>query len=171
MKMFVANCTQQHQDFLYRVPESTSPRLARIDIGAQVQLSGELTQQQIDSIIAQHAKYGLVRADEVDRTRPFIGLCYTIDRPVNINAMKAAVEHNRGVLDARGKKIREEAAIATQNQMAQNDPGLKAIEATIVEDRKDGGTPEVNETYRVDPNAAANRTVGRRRPRRRASDE
>jgi hypothetical protein len=149
MKLYVANCTKQVQDFVYRVPETLGPaRMQRIEIGRQVPLSGDLNTKQIDSIIEQHAKYGLVPADEVDRTKPFIGMCYAVDKPVPLTRMQSAIIHNDEVLALRGQHLRQEAAVAVNNAMEDQAPGsgLKELEMTIVEDqRKDGSSPEVNE--------------------------
>lgn len=132
MRLYVANCTNQHQDFIYRLPEAPGTRLQRIEIGQQTVLSGDLNQLQIDAIIEQHRPYGLVEVSEIDRTKAFIGLCYSVDRPIKVDKIRTAMEINTGVLNARGEQIRREAAVATSNTLEESAP-LKALEMEVVE--------------------------------------
>ena len=142
MKLYIANCTNQAQDFNYRLPEANSVRRQRIEIGQQIQISGDLAQTDIDAIIAQHAMYGLVRADEVDRTKPFIGLCYNIDKPVTLTKIQSAFSHNQDVLTKLGHEIRKEAAVAASAHIESINEGgqrLTNLVMDIEEDTKDGG--------------------------------
>jgi hypothetical protein len=156
MRMYVGNCSQQVQDFYYRVPEeaqgrSSGLRMQKIDVGSQVIISGNLSTPQIESIVAQHAPYGLIRVDEIDRTRPYIGLCYDVDRPIPVNKLKYAIEHNREVLIKRGEEIRKETAVAVNQQLEEVAPGLTKSEFTLQEE-KTGTGPEhepLNEALRV----------------------
>ena len=117
-KLYVANCTQQNIDFVYRVSEpSNSVRRQPIPIGGQILISGLLSEGDVNHIVNQHAVYGMVRVDEIDHAKPFIGLCYDVDRPVPAKRIIYALEHNQDVLIGLGKKIREESAIALNNQV------------------------------------------------------
>ena len=165
MKLIIANCTQQNHDFLYRTIESKSVRMQPIPIGGQAVISGELTSEDIDYIISQHAQYGMVRVDEVDRTKPFIGLCYSIDKPIPVERLRIALAHNNSVLVERGRKIRQEAAIAVSDVLEQQTTGLQALEMSIVEQPKDGSEPEINEGVRVSRTEAP--TSPKEQPRRR----
>jgi hypothetical protein len=157
MRLYVANCTQQIQQFMYRVPETDGAmaggmRVQPIEIGQQIAVTGDLNKIQVDSIINQHKKYGLIPVEEVDRNRAFAGLCYSIDKPVPVNKLLYVMQVNRTVLDLRGKKTRLEAAIAV-NQQVENtmDDQLKKLEFEVKEE-KSGTGPEhepVNEALRV----------------------
>lgn len=177
-KMYVVNCTQQVQDFVYRVPESSGMRSQQIAIGGYVQLSGELNKIQIDVIVAQHARYGMVAEEEVDRTKAFIGLFYTIDRLPKLTKIYGAITHNVNVLQDRGKKNREEAAIFTSAAIENNVPNgaLKQLEMSVVEERRNGrevtDEPSIAEGVRVDrehkgPPVPETRAEQRRRNARR----
>lgn len=148
-KMFVANCTRQVQDFSYYLPESRAPRVQPIPVGGQIRISGELTPMDVEAIVKQHAKYGLVSAAEINRTKVFIGLCFSLDKPVPIDTMRQVLTSNVVVLRERGRIIREEAAVAVNNALSEENPSLTSLEMSVVEDRKDGGTPEVAEGVRV----------------------
>jgi hypothetical protein len=152
--MYIANCTQQVQDFIYRLPETPGPRSQRIDIGSQVQISGDLSTPDIDAIVRQHATYGLVSVDEVDRTKPFVGLCYSVDKPVPVAKIKSAIAHNYDVMVERGKELRKEAAVATESSLVERGAGPAALEMSVVEETKDGSDPTFNEGLRVTRNEA-----------------
>lgn len=154
MKMFIANCTKQVQDFHYRLPES-GVRMQRIEIGQQVQLAGDLSQPGVDAIVDHHKRYGMKSVDDARKARgQFTGLCYSFDKPVKIDDMQIVLQKNDDVLTTRGQTLRKEAAVATSAAITQNQgSGLKALETSIVEQPKDGGEPEVQEGVRVDQTA------------------
>ena len=151
MKLYVANCTQQVQDFVYRTVEMPSARTQRIEIGGQVRLSGDFSTPQVDSIIDQHRKYGLVRVDEIDRTKPFIGVCVSIDKPVDVEKIKVALQHNVAVLEERGREIREHAAVAVNNAWEEQMGGgqLSKLEMSFVEEDAAGKQAEIAAGVRV----------------------
>lgn len=167
MKMYVANCTQQRQSFMYRVPETNGSgmmggmRVQDIEIGGQTALSGDLNKFQIDAIVSQHARYGLVAVDEIDRTRgAFTGMCYSIDKPVPVNKLLYVINANRGVLDLRGQAIRKEAAVAVNQQVESQmgdsvsgarPPQLEKLEIEVQEEKQGTGPTHepVEERLRV----------------------
>lgn len=154
MKMFVANCTKQARDFTYRLPDKGS-RMQRIEIGQQIQIAGDLSQPEVDSIIDHYAKYGMKSVEEARKARgTFTGLCYSLDKPVAIENMQIVLQLNDQVLTQRGQQQRKEAAVATSAAIMQNgDQGLQALETSVVEVKKDGSEPEVQEGVRVDVTA------------------
>jgi len=153
MKMYIANCTNQVQDFMYRIPENTKLMKQIISIGGQIQIPGELSTTDIDSIVAQHSKYGFVRVDEIDRTKPFFGLCYSVDKKVDMDKVRRAIVHNQEVLVERGKELRKEAAVAVNNAVEEQTGGLNSLEMSIEEIDKEGKDSEINEKIRVDRSA------------------
>jgi hypothetical protein len=157
MRLYIANCTQQVQTFMYRTPEESGAmsggmRVQHIEIGAQIPITGDLNKIQIDSIVAQHSKYGLISVDEVDRNKAFAGLCYSIDKPVPISKLLYVMQNNKKLMDERGRKTRLEAAIAVNQQVENNMADqLKKLEIEVKEE-KSGSGPEhepVNEALRV----------------------
>ena len=168
MKMYVANGTRHHQDFIFRLPENPNSRIMKIPVGSQVQVPGDLSQKDIDAIVEQHGRYGLVPADSVDSTKTFIGMCYSIGAPVKVNKISAMDEHNQDVLEEAGRRNRTEAAIATHEALAANVPGFSAVETSIVEDtRRSGSAPRVDEGFRVSRDAPEAPASGRQNPRQR----
>lgn len=174
-KLYIANCTQQQIKFMYRIPEDPRPypQFFYIRAGAQERLPFELSTPAIEAIVAAHAPYGLVRADEVDRTRPFIGMCYAVDKPVVLDKIRRALQHNQQVLNERGQEIRQAAAIAVNNVVEQQTATLSELELTIEEEDPDQhqleGDP-VHEVIRVsrdvNPDGSSAKTPERGKRRR-----
>lgn len=164
MKMYIANCSKQAQDFIYRLPEQPGTRLQRIEIGQQIQVSGDLSQKDVDAVVAQHAKYGFPRADEIDRTKPFFGVCWQVDRPVSVEKLRRAITHNDEVLEERGRELRQEAAVAIHGGVEQSVDGtgaaLKSVEVSVQEEKPGTGDDHqlMSEGVRVDKNADPGKT-------------
>ena len=135
MNLFIANCTKQNHDFAYMIPSFKTFKNVPIPVGTQIKLTN-LAASDIDQITKQHAKYGMVRADEVDRTKPFIGLCYDIDRPVKLDKMLRILDHNEDLLVEAGQDTRRAMAIRLD----------KEIKGTLREHR-DPATLENLETH------------------------
>lgn len=131
--MYVANCTNQAQDFIYRLPEVPAPRVQRIEIGRQILISGDLSQKDVEAVVSHHARYGLIKVSEIDRTRPFVGLCWD-EKPISVERVKRLWLHNQGVLTQRGKDQRQAAAVAANNAVEEQTPGaLKSLELMVEE--------------------------------------
>lgn len=121
-----------------------------IDIGGQIRISGDLTTPEIEAIVGQHRKYGMVEVGEIDRTKPFVGLCYSVDKPISVERIRNALVHNAEVLTEIGRARRQEAAIAVSNQLEAVTPGLQALEMSFVEEQgKSGASPQIAEGVRV----------------------
>lgn len=151
MKVYVANTTRQVQDFVWRSIEGRVPHRMAIDVGQQVVLPGDWKTEDIKYLEEQHRRYGLVAVDEIDRTRDFIGLCFSVDKPIAVEKIRRALTTNQAVLEERGRELRKQAAVAVANQVqsAYPESGLTALEMVVQEERKDGGAPAVNEGIRV----------------------
>ncbi len=151
MKLYIANCTKQVMDFHYRAPEQQRPMMQTIPIGGQIQIYKDTTQSDLEHIIEQHQRYGLVQVSEIDRTKAFIGACYQIDRPIDVEKIMRAAEHNDEVLTERGQEFRKEAAAALDGQISANSPNLTGLEVEIHEESKPGdNTKKITETISVE---------------------
>jgi len=158
MKMYVGNATKQHFDFAYRMPGETKRiRQQRIEIGQQTQLSGELTQEEIDYIIQQHNPYGFAAASEIDHITEPMSLCYSVGKPISVVQLQKLMFQNENHLITLGRKLRLDAAVAGNEQLQQvvNESGrnetLRAMEASIMEDNHDDRDQQepVSEGYRI----------------------
>lgn len=174
MKMYIANCTAQVHDFIYRVVESPALRTQKIEIYGQIVVSGNLTDKDVDFIVEQHARYGLIPVSEIDRTRPFIGMCYQVDKPIEVAKIRRAIEHNRDVLQERGVELRKEAAIAVNNKLEEQltdgrgnpiGTALTALEMSVVEENP--GQLETHKPIAEGVRVSRTETPGPSRGRRR----
>lgn len=141
MKLYVANTTKQDHDFVYRILESTRLHQQPVPSGQQVQIYKDDTSDVINAIVAQHERYGLVKVDEIDRTKPFIGLCYSVDKPIPVSKIMYVAEHNDDVLAEQGQKGRMDSVAALGENLNRATEGkLNALEVEVVESRKPGDT-------------------------------
>lgn len=156
MKLFVANCTKMAQDFRWRPrnhQRGQPPVLTRIEAGQQVQMPGDWISADISHLHQQHARFGFVDAKDVDRSKGvFIGMCFSVDKPVDIAAMQTALVQNDEILQARGAELRQRAALAAEHVATQGAPGsgLVSLETTVLEVTRGGAEPSINETIRVE---------------------
>lgn len=184
MKLYIANTTRQNVDFYYRVPEIPgAPRMQKISIGGQILVSGDLNTPQIEAILSQHAPYGIVSADELDRVKGYVGLCFSIDKPVPAHKIERAMNENISILVRRGQQTRRESAVATsaliETELSEKSRPeiLKNFEASIVEENPEvRGTeagPAIAEGVRVnrlaDPDGHIPETHHRAGKRRKAA--
>jgi hypothetical protein len=158
-KLYIANTTQQVQDFQARIPEISQIVRVVVPIGGQVPIPMELNPLQIEAIVEQHSRYGLVAVSEIDRTKDFIGLCFQVDKPINVERVKYAAVHNFEVLEKRGDQIRKEAAVSVSNAVEEQTKqigslDLKAMEFSVEEVESSSRAKELElQTVRVDRNA------------------
>jgi hypothetical protein len=160
--LYVANCTRQPHDFLYRVPGEDLALLRRVQIqrlepGQQQRIHSECALPILEAIVAQHRKYGLIPVAEVPNARDYVGLCYSFDRPVDFERLQYAVDHNEGVLQERGVQQREEAAIAVdqvietvRDDARRQGAHLAPLRGTDLEIIEDSEQPTFGEAIRVD---------------------
>jgi hypothetical protein len=152
--MYVANLNRQVNDFTYRLPEETKPKSIKIQIGQQVRL-GDMSQDTIDRIVQQMARYGLRNVTELQQTRGYVGLLYSVGKPVpldNERIVDGTVEQNDAVLNASAETRREATAAVVasqiQSEMAQRGVQVPRAEIEIVEETR-GATPKLARGYEV----------------------
>jgi len=150
MKLFVANTKNQNEHFHYRIPGNNKLMSQHIEAGKQVQIYGDLQPEEIGAIIAQHEMYGMIEASKVKAEKSFIGLCFSTDKPVTLNAIQMAFSHNDEVLDERGKQIRKITAVAIDDALDKMTPGkLRASRSEIIEDEQRGQESRMAEGIEV----------------------
>jgi hypothetical protein len=143
--LFIANTSKQHYTFVYRDPHTEELRNTSIPVGGQICLARDASSGDIDYIVNQHVRYGLTKASEIVNRPGFVGLCFNIDAPVNLERMFERLEVNDDILQKRSDEQRETTvtAIATNLQDRMQDHGVKVprTEIELVEETK--GTPTV----------------------------
>lgn len=172
--LYVANATKHYQEILFRLPEATGARRMTIKPGEQLSIR-DLSMPDVEAIIRQNVVYGWTDVAAVDRTKPFVGIVYSVDRPIKADKIMGAMEHNLVVLTQRGKQNREMAAVATNATLerqieASNVADLKSMEVTIMEEdskTKPADARQISESFIVDRHAEAPRAESNRPQRAR----
>ena len=146
MKLYIGNATRQVHEFTYRVLEFPAPRSQTVPIGGQVLISGDLSSKDVDYIVDQHKKYGIVDANASSFLPGFSGICYSIDRPITTVRLARAMEKNMDQLQERGKQMRTELAVAVNSSMERQAaetgaPAPMALDMSAVEVEPSGGYP------------------------------
>lgn len=117
MDLFIANCTKQKYDLHYRLPEVNGPRHQMALPGGQVKIAGDLSTPQIEALVKQLSHtVGMVHVDDINRVKPFVGLCYS-DKKIKVDVIMRAFEHNDEVLTNRGQEIRRTVAVAMSDSL------------------------------------------------------
>jgi hypothetical protein len=168
--LYVANCTKQDHDFTYRVPAEDAQSWRRIQhqripAGSQMRIHSDAPTAVLDAIVAQHAPYGLIPVSEVPSTHAFIGMCYAIDKPVDLERLRYAFDHNAGVLHEEDMARAEEQAVAIDNALEGTigNP-MTALEVEVLEE---SDQPKTGTAMRLVKNEAPPDVTERRAARRR----
>jgi hypothetical protein len=170
MQINIANTTKQNVHFHYRLPEHARLYDVKVPVGGQEFVHRrDLSSAEVDAIEIQLRNgLGAVRADEVDRTKAFIGICYNIDKPVKAEVIERAVAMNDDVLNERGYEQRLNSAVAMSSALTPTDqevqqqarPRSRFDSVEIVEDREDG--EGMSEKFVMDKNPKEGRGGARR---------
>lgn len=148
MKLFIANTTKQRHIFTFRVLESGRLRQIPIDHGTQMSVLDGSTEE-IEAIIQHHQVYGLIDASKIDQSKQFVGLCYSIDKPVASKIIEKAMRDNDDHL-TRNSHNRRQASVAALDSSLRNsgtgydgDMEFSAEQAKSRDENEDA--PTVNE--------------------------
>jgi len=162
-KLYIANCTKQRHEFMYRAPEQKNPVTQVIEIGSQIMVWKDEPRDVLLNIVEQHEHYGLISVADIDRTKHFVGMCYQFDKPIDVNKIMYTVENNDTVLEQRALDARKEAAQVISHSLSQvaadTGNGLNSVDVEIKELPPPGKDSNFAETITVE-------TRGRGRPRR-----
>jgi hypothetical protein len=170
--LYIGNATRQRYDFQYRTSVGGAVRSQLIPVGSQLKISGELTLGEIDYILGQHSKYGLIAEDRIDRTKDFAGTCYAVGKPITNVRLMYLMESNLQVLVKRGEEIRKANAVGHSNIINEvmresQQAELPVLELTVQQERRDpdNNVPQLAEGILVssDPDAQPLSGRGKRR--------
>lgn len=165
-RLFIANCSRQKQIIYYRLDVNSdgakndlrrfqpAKQTPAIPAGRQHPF-GDLHMDQIKDIIAQLTPYGLTEQKDINVLPPrVIPYIYSLETPVQAEAIRVVDAHNTGILRFDGQRRREAAAIAAQSALANEASTINipnsAFEATIEqEDAPVNDEKRVEEGYRI----------------------
>lgn len=115
--LYVANSSKQNQEVQYRVPENEKVIIKMLKPGEQRVLHDGAAEE-VDAIIHQQSRYGMRNVKEIDRAREYIGLVYSVDRPIKPEAILKVDEHNDVALEKMALQARQEGMAALDEQMS-----------------------------------------------------
>jgi hypothetical protein len=182
-KLFIANTTKQHHDFVYR-PRIGDPgrrddgvlrqvygdmRKQTIPLGGQI-LVGDLKAEEIKVILEQHPH--IVEFNKLDRVQGFQGLCYRENDPVPMEKILERLTVNDEVRtkQAEVRQTNTAVEIASNLRAVSNEGGtpFKDLRETDVQVAQKGnkevndGTPKLNLVTEVVEEGKEPSTRGRR---------
>jgi hypothetical protein len=174
-ELYVANVSKQICNFAYRAPERSGVVIQVIPIGGQILVAPNgtntnLNTLEVEAILKQYEKYGLVPVDELG-TAPFNGLCYSLDKPISVDKLKKAMTKLEESLAILGRKMRSEAALAVNSQIeTQIGAPLRQLEMSFTEEEPRAGYSDdvehlsegVRVTRAADPDKFPSLARGRR---------
>ena len=141
--LFIANTSKSNHDFSFRRPEAQFPTVIHILAGTQVAAIKDGDSDMVDSVIDQHRRYGLLSAQEAAKSKRFVGLCYSIDKPVTFKDMKVVFEHNDKALEEQGREQVANVAAAVNENIDQRleGAGIPSKAAHVAVEVKEENAP------------------------------
>lgn len=170
--LYIANTTKQDHDFAFRRPEAQIPTVVKIPAGTQAAIIRDGDTTAIDHVINQHRKYGLISVAEAAKLRGFVGLCYSIDKPMAFKDMKLVFEKNDKVLRKQGEdNVRQIAAAVNEGiDTKLQDAGIPTqaahVAVEVVEENTEGQPTSIAVGAEVVKDDSQVRHGGGRRGRR-----
>lgn len=140
MRLYIANCTRQNRIVCYRLDfdQQGKPELRAqfqpakqqpIDPGRQAMIGGDFHIRQIEDIVAQLARYGMVGVKDVATNKKMAPMVFNVDAPVPAEVMRRVSSSNAELLIEQGKMRRQRAAIRSND----------LVNATVQKDLMDRG--------------------------------
>lgn len=149
MKLYIANTTKQRHIFTFRTLETGRLRQIPIDHGSQmIVLDG--TSDELNAVIEHHQVYGLIDSTKIDQSKAFVGICYSIDKPVPSSVIEKAIRDNDDHLTRGAHNMRQASLAALDKTLSENGTGYAGEMEFSVEQAKgredNDDAPVVNET-------------------------
>lgn len=128
-RLYVANPTRQDKDVHFRLTYrdgrmANFPMYKRQTIpkGKQVALGGDLDMAQIEDVVQQLSRYGMLGTIDLKGRFPAkrIPLLFSVDRQIPRPVIEEVVAHNDGVLTDDGRARRRAAAVAANEALLRN---------------------------------------------------
>jgi hypothetical protein len=162
--LYISNSTKQPHNFNYRLPERDKVIMQQIAAGSQISIN--LQTQEIDWIIKQHEKYGLTNIKEVKNKPSFSGICYSVDRQIDVESIENAISVKDEVITERSLDARKNTAAAIEKSVSEQAREI-GIEAgnTQVEIEEEKTNPADNEE-KIKETIEVDGTKRRGRPRK-----
>ena len=155
MKLYAANCSNQIQNFTYRMIEVKNPLMGSIPMGTQIMVGkADMNQREVDYILEGLRPYGWRSVSEAMGRSEGIRypIVYSLEGPVPLVVMQNVMDYNRGIISVEGLNRRKEAAIGAAEAIAERDMNAALTTEVHVEEESPGDINKedgINETISV----------------------
>lgn len=157
MKLYVANTTKQRHIFTFRQLETGLLRQIPINHGSQMMVLDGSTDE-LNAVIQHHQVYGLVEASKIDQAGEFVGICYSIDKPVPASVIEKTIRDNDSHLTSAAHVSRQASLASLDQALSNNGTGYSGELEYSVEQAKgkddNDDSPTVNETITTQKSAS-----------------
>jgi len=149
MKLFIANTTKQRNIFTFRTLETGRLRQIPIEHGSQMMVLDGSTEE-VEAVIQHHQVYGLVDSTKIDQSKAFVGLCYSVNKPVSSAVIEKTIRDNDVHLTRNAHNRRQASVAALDSTLRESGTGytgemeFSAEQAKGRDDNDD--SPTVSET-------------------------
>ena len=124
MRLNVANTTNQNQIIYYRThfnergqQRFEPPRQQDIPAGRQVILGGDMEMPEIETIVRQLTRYGMVGCVDVPRLKKIAPLVFNVGQPVPAEIMRRVRDVGSAIKIEQGRLRRQKAAISVSESV------------------------------------------------------
>lgn len=148
--VYVANTSIHHHTLMFTLAPGPNQKVYQqeVRIGNQVKvLERKLTDEEAKCFIDRYERYGMRNVKDVAGERAYVGLCYSVDKPVPLNTFKGNLEHNAEVLDDQRDRRLEASTVAIANMLtdkvAPAPTPLKRSTVEVMEETKGPDVPRI----------------------------
>ena len=166
MRLNIGNATKQNHDFLFRMPGLAKVNVLPIPKGSQVHIEGN--REDLDFIIAQHVRYGLIDVKEFGKQKNFAGLVFSFNGTINMDKLAEAREIHNDFIDENAQNIREATTAASaaiiegEAEHTGAKVGSTTFELEELPDSRNEGKTRIKQTLIADKSASEKRSTRRR---------
>lgn len=150
MKLYIANTTKQRNIFTFRTLETGRLRQIPIEHGSQMMVLDKASTEEVEAVIQHHQIYGLVDYSKIDQSQAFVGLCYSINKPVPASVIEKTIRDNDGHLTRGAHNLRQASIMALDSKLRESGTGYDGEMEFSVEQAKGrdetDDSPTVSET-------------------------
>lgn len=158
MKLYIANTTKQRHIFTFRTLETGRLRQIPVDHGSQMMVLDGSTEE-VEAVIEHHQTYGLLDSSRIDQSRAFVGLCYSVNKPVPASVIEKTIRDNDVHLTNNAHNRRQASVAALDSKLRESVIGYDGEMEFNTEQAKgrdeNDDTPTVNETIATSKAAGA----------------
>lgn len=145
MDLYIANTSKQRHIVTYRTLEKGNERQYPIEPGGQRIVLKNGTSEEVEAIVEHYATYGMVEARTLDQQRDFVGLVYSVDKPVTAENIEKGIRDNGETLTRQSHEQRQASAAALEQQLVESGAGFQGNIEISAEQQLNPAEPKENQ--------------------------